>query len=161
MRQLWAPWRMEYLDSTAEPGCFICNAAADPAHAHVIDRDESALTMLNKFPYNSGHAMVAPLRHVETLAELSDDESLAVLGAVNRTTLAMKHAMNPDGFNIGINQGRAAGGSVDHLHIHVVPRWGGDTNYMPVLGETKVMPEFLEKTAAKLRESIAAVREQR
>src|SRR5205823_5537429 len=126
-----------------EVGCFICNATSDLNHPHVVDRDDLTLTMLNKFPYNSGHVMVASNRHVANLSELTGDEPAAVIAALSRATQAITAAMHPEGFNIGINQGRVAGGSVEHLHVHVVPRWQGDTNYMPVIGDTKVLPEYL------------------
>jgi ATP adenylyltransferase len=157
MRQLWAPWRMAYVtgESGVPEGCFIC-AAVVPGAADglVVERAELTVTLLNRFPYSSGHLMVAPRRHAAGLGELSPEEGLAVLAATRRALDAITREMAPGGFNVGFNLGRAAGASVDHLHLHVVPRWDSDTNFMPVLADVKVLPEHLEVTAARLREAL-------
>ncbi|HYA00684.1 MAG TPA: HIT domain-containing protein [Candidatus Binatia bacterium] len=159
MRQLWAPWRMSYVtgDEPAAGGCFLCDAAgeADPERLLVVERAERTVTLLNRFPYSSGHVMVAPRRHSDDLAGLSAEEGVALLAATARAISAISEVMQPGGFNVGFNLGRAAGASVDHLHLHVVPRWGGDTNFMPVLADVKVLPEHLEVTARRLREALA------
>ncbi len=153
-QQLWAPWRLEYIQSAdAQEGCFLCAAvdATDDAEALVVHRGERALVVANKFPYSSGHLLVAPHRHGVEFDDLADDEIVEVhrLGAA--AIRALRAAMNPDGFNLGWNLGRVAGaGLVDHVHLHVVPRWSGDTNFMPVLADVKVMPEHLQTTREKL-----------
>jgi ATP adenylyltransferase len=149
-------------DSSAEDGgCFICAAANEPASetSLVVDRDALTLTLLNRYPYSSGHLMVAPLRHTADLVSLTPDEGAAVFAATQRAIRALTEAMHPGGFNMGVNQGAAAGASIEHFHLHVVPRWGGDTNFMPVLGDVKVLPEHLEATALKLRASFDRLRQ--
>jgi ATP adenylyltransferase len=147
--------------SGEEEGCFLCAAAKEPAAetSLVVDRDELTLTLLNRYPYSSGHVMVAPLRHTPDLVSLTADEGAAVFTATQRAIRALTEAMHPGGFNIGVNQGAAAGASIEHFHLHVVPRWGGDTNFMPVLGDVKVLPEHLETTARNLRASFTRLRQ--
>lgn len=156
MDRLWAPWRLEYIKSAdEEDGCVFCAAAAgEDAERLVVRRGEHALALLNKFPYSSGHFMVAPLRHVGEYRELTDTEVLELhrFAAAGMGALAETYA--PQGYNLGWNLGRSAGaGVVDHVHLHVVPRWGGDTNFMPVLADVKVLPEHLEETRRKLRDA--------
>jgi ATP adenylyltransferase len=159
-RQLWAPWRLEYIQSADEQeGCFLCGAvkAGDDTAALVVHRGEKAIVVMNKFPYSSGHVLVAPHRHGVEFEDLADEEIVEVhrLGAAAMG--ALHAAMNPDGFNLGWNLGRVAGaGLLDHVHLHVVPRWSGDTNFMPVLADVKVMPEHLQATRAKLAEAWAS-----
>jgi ATP adenylyltransferase len=142
-------------ESGMPEGCFICAAAVPgAADSLVVERAERTLTLLNRFPYSSGHLMVAPRRHAADLGELSPDEGLALLAATRRALDALTREMAPGGFNVGFNLGRTAGSSVDHLHLHIVPRWDGDTNFMPVLADVKVLPEHLEVTAARLREAL-------
>lgn len=156
MRQLWAPWRLDYIQAAGDgAACVFCAAAeADDATGLVVHRTAEATVLLNKFPYASGHLMIAPRRHTGELGSLSDREALAVhrLGATALGVLA--ETMHPQGFNLGWNLGRIAGaGIVDHVHMHVVPRWAGDTNFMPVLADVKVMPEALEDTRRKLADA--------
>ena len=158
-RPLWAPWRIEYITGPKDGDCIFCAAAAsrneDPAH-QPIDRTERCLTILNAFPYAPGHVMVAPVRHVGTLEDLTPDEMLETMQLARRAILAIRRAMTPDGFNVGYNLGKVAGaGIVDHLHLHVVPRWSGDTNFMPVLADTDVMPQALTATRDVLVEALA------
>jgi ATP adenylyltransferase len=158
-RPLWAPWRIEYITGPKEGDCIFCAAAAsrneDPAH-QPVDRTEHCLTILNAFPYAPGHVMVAPVRHVGTLEDLTPDEMLETMQLARRAILAIRRAMTPDGFNVGYNLGKVAGaGIVDHLHLHVVPRWSGDTNFMPVLADTDVMPQALTATRDVLVEALA------
>jgi len=150
---LWAPWRLEYVQTADEiEGCIFCAAAAGDDEAHlVVHRGERAFVLLNKFPYTSGHLLVAPYRHGVNFADLDDAEALEVhrLGTEGLTALAAVYG--PDGFNLGWNIGRIAGaGIVDHGHLHVVPRWGGDTNFMPVLADVKVIPEHLDESRRRL-----------
>jgi ATP adenylyltransferase len=147
-RQLWAPWRLEYVEHGDEAdGCFLCA----PEERLLVARGQRTVVVLNRFPYSSGHLLVAPARHVGELAELEDDEALEVHRQATAALAALRAEYAPDGFNLGWNLGRAAGaGLVDHVHLHVVPRWSGDTNFMPVLADVKVLPEHLDATKARL-----------
>jgi ATP adenylyltransferase len=148
-KPLWAPWRLEYIQQADETtGCIFCSAQDDL----VLHRGELAFALLNRFPYASGHLMVAPLRHVGDYASLTDDEALEIhrLATAGLEALAIEYA--PQGHNLGWNLGRIAGaGVVDHVHLHVVPRWAGDTNFMPVLADVRVLPEALSESARRLR----------
>lgn len=155
MERLYSPWRMEYLSGPRpEPGsCFLCDAVAstDDAASLVVHRAERAIVVMNRYPYNSGHVMVVPRRHAGDLEGLEPTERAAIMELTTLAVAAIKAEMHPDAFNVGMNLGRAAGaGAPDHLHSHVVPRWVGDTNFMPILGETVVLPEALEVTREKL-----------
>ncbi len=157
MRQLWAPWRLEYIQRAEEQeGCVFCRAAAadDEGEALVVHRGAHAFVLLNKYPYASGHVMVAPLRHEAEFGALSRDEVLEVHRLASVALGVFAETMRPQGFNLGWNLGRIAGaGVLDHVHLHVVPRWAGDTNFMPVLADVKVMPEALADTRRKLAEA--------
>ncbi len=151
MDRLWAPWRMAYIDGMNDDGghggCFLCAArdAEDDREALVFMRRPKAFAVLNRFPYNNGHTLVVPNAHKGDLADLSDDELLALMTLTRDVMAVFKRILRPDGFNVGYNFGRTAGaGLPEHLHLHIVPRWNGDTNFMPVLGETKVIPQSLE-----------------
>jgi ATP adenylyltransferase len=153
MRQLWAPWRLEYITTADEqPGCVFCLAFAhEDEDALVVHRGATAFVLLNKFPYSSGHLMVAPARHVGEFSELTDDEVLEIHALARSGLAALAATYAPEGHNLGWNLGRIAGaGVVDHVHLHVVPRWAGDTNFMPVLADVKVMPEHLAETRRRL-----------
>jgi ATP adenylyltransferase len=155
-KQLWAPWRLEYIKQADEqPGCVFCDAAAgDDAERLVVHRGSEAFVLLNKFPYSSGHLMVAPYRHVGELSELGEGEALEIHTLATRGLAALRDVYGPEGFNLGWNLGRVAGaGVVDHVHLHVVPRWAGDTNFMPVLADVKVLPEHLTETRTRLVEA--------
>jgi ATP adenylyltransferase len=138
-------------DASAGGRCFLCAAFAGEKDQLVVARDGGTVTMLNRYPYNTGHLMVAPREHVRDLLAIGDAEAAALMVSARRAMRAVQRAMSPDGFNVGINHGAAAGASIEHVHLHVVPRWGGDTNFMPVIGATKVLPELLEETAIRLR----------
>ncbi|HYR49558.1 MAG TPA: HIT domain-containing protein [Candidatus Eisenbacteria bacterium] len=159
MKRLWAPWRMEYIAGEQKPGCLFCRVIEhpdDPDANLVVWRPQDALVMLNKFPYNPGHTIVAPHAHVPGLENLDDDQTTHLMRALRKTIDVLRSELHPEGFNIGANIGRAAGAGIpDHVHLHVVPRWNGDTNFMPVIDDVKVVNESLEKTAAKLREAFA------
>jgi ATP adenylyltransferase len=151
--QLWAPWRLEYIQQADDlPGCIFCNAAGrDDEEALVVHRGAAAFVLLNRFPYASGHLMVAPYRHVDALGGLTPDEALEIHHLTATAVGALAETMRPQGYNVGWNLGRVAGaGVVDHVHEHVVPRWAGDTNFMPVLADVKVMPEHLAATRGKV-----------
>lgn len=151
---LWAPWRLEYVSSADEQeGCIFCRAAEAPkaADSLVVHRGENAFVMLNRFPYSSGHLMVAPFRHLGELSALSAEEAAEIHSLSVRALEVLTTLFQPQGFNIGWNLGRSAGaGVVDHVHEHVVPRWQGDTNFMPVLADVRVIPEHLQKTHARI-----------
>jgi ATP adenylyltransferase len=154
MEHLWAPWRLAYVqEAGAADGCVFClesDGALGDASL-VVHRGARALVLLNKFPYASGHLMVAPLRHTASLGDLTADESAEVHALTVKAIEALTAVYAPEGFNVGWNLGTVAGGSIaGHLHEHVVPRWGGDTNFMPVLADVKVLPEHLEATRAHL-----------
>jgi ATP adenylyltransferase len=160
MERLWAPWRMEYINEAPRPGCLFCRVIKDPADPDaklVVWRPEGAIVLLNKYPYNPGHVMVAPHAHIGNLEDLDDQQTADLMRALKRTIAVLKTTLKPEGFNVGANIGRVAGaGMPDHVHLHVVPRWNGDTNFMPVLGEVKVVNEHLAQTAAKLSEAFAS-----
>jgi ATP adenylyltransferase len=157
MERLWSPWRMAYIESAKgepEGGCIFCDKPLqeDERAALVLDRNERAFALLNAYPYNPGHLMVAPLRHVAEFDELDPGELAAVDALLQRSIRALKAEMDPHGFNVGMNLGRVAGAGIPgHLHWHLVPRWNGDTNFMPVVGETRVLPQLLEETYDRLR----------
>jgi ATP adenylyltransferase len=152
-KQLWAPWRLEYIKQADEqPGCVFCAAAAGgDEELLVVHRGEAAFALLNKFPYASGHLLVAPFRHVGGYAGLTAAEAAEIHELTVAALGALAAVFQPDGHNVGWNLGRVAGaGIVDHVHQHLVPRWGGDTNFMPVLADVKVLPEHLAETRRKL-----------
>jgi ATP adenylyltransferase len=156
LKRLWAPWRLEYIQSADEQeGCVFCRAPGlGDEEGLVVHRGEHAFVLLNRYPYASGHLMVAPYRHEGDFGGLADEEALEIHRLAEAALGALREAMAPQGFNLGWNLGRAAGaGIVDHVHQHVVPRWGGDTNFMPVLADVKVMPEALEATRHKIAEA--------
>jgi ATP adenylyltransferase len=160
VERLWSPWRMEYVQAARDEseGCLFCDKAAlgDDEAAYIVARGDLSFVMLNAYPYNPGHLMVAPFRHVGELEELGEEELADASRLLQRSIRALKEASGPHGFNLGMNLGRVAGAGVaDHLHWHVVPRWNGDTNFMPVVGETKVLPELLSGTYEKLRPLLA------
>lgn len=151
---LWAPWRIDYILGARPGGCFLCEAAAGPTseEALVVHRGERATVLLNRYPYASGHLMVAPHEHVGDLVGLDEGVHLECAALMRRAVAVLSAAMNPDGFNVGINLGEAAGAGVPgHLHWHIVPRWTSDTNFMPMLADVRVVPEHLRTTWRKLR----------
>lgn len=159
-RPLWAPWRIEYILSDKGSGCIFCAAAegVEERARWVVDRGESCFTILNTFPYAPGHLMVAPLRHVGELDDLDDDEMAELMALARRAIAALRVAMSPHGFNVGLNLGEVAGaGIADHLHLHVVPRWEGDNNFMPVLADTRVIPQALDAVRAAVVDALASV----
>lgn len=157
---VWAPWRMKYLEATRNPGasdCFLCEAAAAPQRdreTFVVLRRKHTFAILNLYPYTNGHTMVTPLGHLGQLADISDEAMLELMQLTRDCQAVLTEVMHPDGFNIGINVGRAAGaGLPGHLHIHIVPRWAGDANFMTAVGAVRIIPEALESTHAKLVEA--------
>lgn len=162
MDHLWAPWRMTYLcnGGTPETGCIFCQKVqvAD-VEEHILYRGDTCYVVLNRYPYSNGHLMVVPYCHVPTLEALDDPTALELMTLVRRSLHALRQVYNPQGFNLGVNEGAVAGAGVaGHVHLHIVPRWGGDTNYMTVVGETRVIPETLETTYTRLRPLFDALR---
>jgi ATP adenylyltransferase len=152
-KPLWAPWRLEYIEQADEQtGCIFCDAFAGPDTAGlVVRRGDHTFVLLNRFPYASGHLMVAPIRHVGDFGELDDAEALETHRLAQQGLGALAAVYGPQGYNLGWNLGRIAGaGVVDHVHMHVVPRWTGDTNFMPVLADVKVLPEHIAETRQRL-----------
>jgi ATP adenylyltransferase len=154
-QRLWAPWRMQYVQGErGDEGCIFCLAAdaGDDAARLVVHRGAGCFAMLNAFPYNSGHLMVSPDRHVASLTDLDDDESLELMRVIRRALGALRAVYRPDGFNIGVNEGKVAGaGFAGHVHVHVVPRWEADSNFMAVTADTRVLPQSLQDSYAALR----------
>jgi len=154
VRQLWSPWRLAYVDGSAKSTvCVFCDALSDDAASSlVLFRGSGCFVILNLYPYNNGHLMVVPNRHIPSLARASSAELSELMELTRRAEVALGEAYAPHGLNMGINLGKAAGaGVLDHIHMHVVPRWNGDTNFMSVVGETRVLPEELPQAAARLR----------
>jgi ATP adenylyltransferase len=153
-RQLWAPWRLAYVQQASEQaGCVFCHEAAASTgdDSLVVHRGDAVVVLLNKFPYSSGHLMVAPMRHTGLLGDLSPDEAAEIHGLTVVALDVLGELFSPDAFNVGWNLGEVAGGSIaGHLHEHIVPRWSGDTNFMPVLADVKVLPEHLVATRERL-----------
>ena len=157
--RLWSPWRMEYIrrgDAGQRDGCLFCDLPAAPPSKdeanHLLARGKVSFALLNAFPYNPGHLMVAPYRHVGDYTELTAEELAEIMALAGDAIRALSEESGPHGYNLGMNLGQVAGaGIADHLHLHLVPRWGGDTNFMPVVGQTKVLPELLAETDRRLR----------
>ncbi|MEK6726408.1 MAG: HIT domain-containing protein [Deltaproteobacteria bacterium] len=154
MERIWAPWRMEYIERCDEQkGCIFCELPKKESDREnlILFRGQDSFVIMNKFPYAAGHLMVAPYRHTADLNDFSDKELTDISINVRRCINVLKKAMNPQGFNVGANLGHAAGaGIIDHVHYHIVPRWNGDSNFMPVIGDIRVVSEGLEKTYDKL-----------
>lgn len=166
-KQLWAPWRLSYIKTT-EPGekpaapksgCFLCDYRDSEADTEnlVVFRGEHAIVVLNRFPYNNGHLLIAPAEHKADIRDLSDKEMLDCGRLLQKMIGVLEQAVCPDGFNVGLNLGRVAGaGLPGHLHWHIVPRWNGDTNFMPILGEAKVIPQSLDALYEILEQELAS-----
>ncbi len=153
MKTLWAPWRMDYILNTAkEDGCIFCPDGKDRlSERGILFIGERSLVMMNKYPYINGHLLVAPLRHVATPEQLDPAEMVVLLTMVSHSIAILKKTMKAEGFNVGLNLGKVAGAGVEeHLHFHIVPRWNGDTNFMTVFGDLRVIPEHMEQTYLRL-----------
>jgi ATP adenylyltransferase len=150
---IWAPWRIEYVVSEKPKGCIFCDKPKedDDRKNLLLARAQRCAVMLNAYPYNNGHLMIAPYRHVAALTDLTDEEISDIMRTAQQCVRILQQEFKPDGYNVGMNLGRVAGAGIDdHLHLHVVPRWNGDTNFMPVLADTRVVPESLVATFDKL-----------
>ena len=154
MEQIWAPWRIKYIQMEKTEGCILCDKPRENNDAlnYILYRGDKNFVMLNSYPYNPGHLMITPYRHIANLEELTDEERNEHFKIVSRSIKMLRQVFNPAGFNIGINVGRVAGAGIDdHFHTHIVPRWQGDTNFMPVISDIRVIPEALAETYEKLR----------
>ena len=156
MERLWAPWRMKYIVGEKSNRCIFCLGEEDAEDRKelILHRGARGFVMMNRYPYNNGHVMVVPYRHIGHIEHLDDDESLDLMKLVQRSVASLRQVLNPDAFNVGMNLGQVAGaGIADHVHVHIVPRWNGDTNFMPLLAQTKVINEELKETYDKLLET--------
>lgn len=163
MKKLFSPWRSKYIESFSKPDnkkgeCIFCHAVKaknDDKHLVVV-RGKTCFVVMNLYPYNSGHIMIVPNRHVPDIVDLSEKEVLEIMNFTQKMMSALRKVSKPEGFNVGANIGRTAGAGIDqHIHFHVVPRWNGDTNFMPVLADTKMISEDLKETLRKLRKALA------
>ncbi len=160
MEKLWSPWRSQYIDSFNEQmrptGCIFCDSAkqaVEDDNTLLINKGEYTFSLLNLYPYNNGHLMVVPFRHMSDFGKLNSEESLEMMEKVQVALKVLTKAYNPAGFNVGLNLGKVSGAGIEeHIHFHVVPRWEGDTNFMPVLGDVKVISQDLLETKKKLLE---------
>jgi ATP adenylyltransferase len=153
MEHLWAPWRIEYIKKADKVGCIFCQKPAEEGDAsnYILYRGQKNFIIMNSYPYNPGHLMIAPYRHIANLDELTKEELGEHHELVRRSVTVLTQVFKPDGFNIGMNLGRVAGAGIDkHIHSHIVPRWAGDTNFMPLIADTNVINEALEETYKKL-----------
>jgi ATP adenylyltransferase len=168
MEKLWSPWRSEYIDTFLNKEkngeCILCKIAEenpDDLSNLLVEKGELTFTVLNLYPYNNGHLMIIPYSHKSKLESLTKEENLEIMEKLQLASEALKLAIGPEGFNIGANLGKCAGAGIDdHIHFHVVPRWNGDTNFMPVLGEVKVISQELRQTKVKLLETYRKIKEE-
>ncbi len=154
MKQIWAPWRMEYIQMKKPKGCILCENPRQDNDAvnHILYRGDKNFVIMNSYPYNPGHLMIVPYRHIASLEELTDEELHEHFDIVSRSIKVLRQVLSPGGFNLGINIGKVAGAGIeDHVHTHIVPRWQGDTNFMPVIADARVVPEALAETYQKLK----------
>ena len=155
MEKIWAPWRIEYIQMEKPEGCILCDKPKEDSDTsnYILYRGDKNFIIMNSYPYNPGHLMIAPYRYVANLEELSDEELHEHWQIVNRSLRILREVFNPGGFNIGINMGRVAGAGLEgHVHTHIVPRWQGDTNFMPVISDVRVIPQALAETYKKLKD---------
>ena len=154
MDKLWAPWRIKYLTDKKRKACIFCKAAKQNSSDYVFLKGSFSIAMLNIYPYNNGHVLITPVRHVKDFNELKEKEFIDLFHLLNRAKELLKKVLKPDGFNIGINLSRSAGAGIDnHMHIHIVPRWNGDTNFMPVLYNTRVISQSLDELFKLLKKN--------
>ncbi len=165
MQKLFSPWRSKYIETFSQPKndkgeCVLCKAYQDnnDDEKFVVMRGKLVYVVMNIFPYNSGHVMIVPYRHTSDLLSLSDEESLEMMTLIKKMMKALQTVSKPDGFNVGANIGRTAGAGIDqHIHFHIVPRWNGDTNFMPILADTKLVSEDMKDTLMKLRKALSSL----
>jgi ATP adenylyltransferase len=154
MDRLWAPWRIKYVKAKKQNRCIFCRAVKSRGKNYVIFKTGYSIAMLNIFPYNNGHVMLAPLRHIRDFTLLKEAEALDLFRSLNKLRAVLQKVLKPQGYNIGINMSESAGaGIAAHMHIHIVPRWRGDTNFMPILSDTKIIPESLDELYKRLKDA--------
>jgi len=154
MDRLWAPWRIKYIAGKKRKGCIFCKAVKARKGEYVVFKTKYAVCMLNIFPYNNGHLMVAPIRHIKELSALNTLEVLDLFKAITKAMRLLNKIIKPQGYNLGVNLSRTAGaGITGHLHVHIVPRWLGDTNFMPIIHQTKVISQSLDELCRRLRDA--------
>ncbi len=161
MEHLWTPWRMAYILTDKQAGCVFCDMleSSDDRGNLILHRGEFAFIVMNKYPYNNGHLMTVPYRHVDSIEGLSEPELTELMALTKQGMAALRTCMCPGGFNLGANIGAVAGAGVKgHVHLHVVPRWGGDTNFMPVIGEVRVIPQDLTEAYDQIRASLDLIK---
>jgi len=154
MKHLWAPWRMPYIKGEKHVGCILCSKPKDTNDEEnlILYRGEAGFVMMNLYPYNNGHLMISPYQHAASLEELPDETLSALILLMKKSIIVLREAFKPNGINAGLNLGSAAGAGIDdHMHFHIVPRWGGDTNFMTVVSDVRVVPESLEETYQELK----------
>ncbi len=155
-KPIWAPWRIDFIRSEKNNECFLCNKKSERNHLDeelIIAKYDSVFVIMNRYPYNPGHLLIAPYRHIGDISDLTKNERMELMDITIKAKNVLTDIMTPDGFNVGLNLGSAAGAGVkDHIHQHIVPRWEGDNNFMPVLGEIRVVPESLEATTKLLKQ---------
>ena len=162
MKQLWAPWRLAFVEKASRlSGCIFCEKPAlkQDAKSFIVRRGRHAYVIMNIYPYNNGHLLIAPYRHIAAIEDLPGPVLLDMLRLTQQSLTAIRKAYAPEGFNLGVNQGKVAGAGIEHhIHLHIVPRWGADTNFMPILGETRVLPQHLEESYARLKAAFGGKR---
>jgi len=155
MEKLWAPWRLKYIRSKKTKGCLFCNSLQNKSKNYIILESRHSFSMLNIYPYNNGHSLISPKRHVKSFAQLKDNEALDLIRSLKNTQKLLNKVLKPEGYNIGINENESAGaGIAGHLHLHIVPRWKGDTNFMPVLNNTKIISQALDELYRQLKRHV-------
>ena len=155
MKRIFAPWRIRYIMSPKHDGCIFCDFPRENRDEErlIVYRGKTCFVIMNNYPYNPGHVMISPYRHVGEIEKLEEGELLEMMVLAQKTVEVIKREMSPDGFNLGINLGKVAGAGIeDHIHLHIVPRWNGDTNFMPVIADVRVIPEAVEETYKKLKD---------
>uniref|UniRef100_A0A7V3KMC6 HIT domain-containing protein n=1 Tax=candidate division WOR-3 bacterium TaxID=2052148 RepID=A0A7V3KMC6_UNCW3 len=153
MKNLWAPWRIDYILGEREPYCIFCPGGGGKSDEErlILYRGERVMVVMNKYPYNNGHLLVAPWRHIADIEDLTELEMLDIMNTIKKCLGVLRKVMKPDGFNVGVNLGVVAGAGIEeHLHFHIVPRWNGDTNFIAVLGDVRTIPEHIRETYRKL-----------
>ena len=162
MKQLWAPWRLAFIEQVSHgSGCIFCEKPANhqDGKTFILWRGRHSFVLMNIYPYNNGHLLIAPYRHIGALEDLPETVVLDMLRLVQRSIKAIRKAYAPEGFNIGVNQGKVAGAGIEHhIHLHIVPRWSSDTNFMPLLGETRVLPQHLKASYTRLKAAFGSGR---